>query len=48
VLHTIFYELVVSGPLPCPEGFVVTPFVELEHYALPRLIEKYLEEKIGR
>lgn len=48
VLHTIFYELVVSGPLPCPEGFVVAPFVELEHYALPRLIEKYLEEKIGR
>ena len=48
VLHTIFYELETGGALPCPEGFVAVPFEELEHYALPRLIEKYLEEKIGR
>ena len=47
VLHTIFYELETGGSLPCPEGFVAVPFEELEHYALPRLIEKYLEEKIG-
>lgn len=47
VLHTVFYELEVGGSLPCLEGFVVVPFSELEYYALPRLIEKYLEEKIG-
>ena len=48
VLHTVFYEFEVEGALPCPEGFVMVPLEELGRYALPRLIEKYLEEKIGR
>ena len=45
VLHTSFHELDVQGPLPCPEGYRCVPFTELDRYALPRLIERYLERK---
>ena len=45
VLHAAFHELEVQGPLPCPEGFVQVPFDDLHRYALPRLIERYLENK---
>jgi A/G-specific adenine glycosylase len=45
VLHAAFHELEVQGHLPCPEGFVVVPFDDLHHYALPRLIERYLENE---
>lgn len=43
VLHTSFYEFEVSGSLPCPDTFCVVPFTELDNYALPRLIDRYLK-----
>ena len=45
VLYASFYELEVQGDLPCPEEYVVVPFAELDRYALPRLLERYMEEK---
>lgn len=45
VLYTVFYELEVQETQSCPTGFIMVPFTELNHYALPRLIERYLEEK---
>ena len=45
VLHASFYELEVQGVLPCPDGFVIVPFEDLDHYGLPRLVEKYLTNK---
>lgn len=45
VLHTSFYEFEVQGDLPCPEDFVVVSFEELSRYALPRLIERYIQEQ---
>ena len=45
VLHASFHELEVQGALPCPEGFVVVPFDELNRYALSRLIERYMEAR---
>ena len=47
VLHASFHELEVQGSLPCPEGFVVVPLDELHRYALPRLIERYMEKMNG-
>jgi len=46
VLHASFYEFEVQGALPCPEGFVVVPYNELSRYALPRLIERYMQAKM--
>lgn len=43
VLHTSFHELEVQGQLPCLEGYLRIPFKDLDHYALPRLIQRYLE-----
>lgn len=48
VLHATFYELEVLGELSCPDGYVVVPFSELSHYALPRLVERYMQEKSGQ
>ncbi len=45
VLHASFHELEVHGPLPCVDGYVIVPFEELHRYALPRLIERYFENK---
>ena len=45
VLHATFYDLEVQGELPCPDGYVCVPFTELDHYALPRLIDKYLKKQ---
>ena len=45
VLHAAFHELEVQGELPCPEGYVAVPYAELHRYALPRLIERYLEKR---
>lgn len=45
VLHATFHEFEVDGPLPTPEGFVLVPFDRLDSYALPRLVERYLEDK---
>lgn len=45
VLHATFHELEVLGELSCPDGYVVVPFSELGHYALPRLLERYMKEK---
>lgn len=45
VLHATFHELEVLGELSCPDGYVVVPFSELGHYALPRLLERYMQEK---
>lgn len=45
VLHAAFYDLEVQGELPCPDGYVCVPFAELDHYALPRLIDKYLKKQ---
>ena len=46
VLHTSFHELQVEGTLPCPEGYLRVPFDELDRYALPRLVERYLATKL--
>ncbi len=46
VLHAAFYELEVQGVLPHCEGYVHVPFTALDHYALPRLIERYLGSKL--
>lgn len=43
VLHATFHELQVQGPLSCPADYVCVPFASLDRYALPRLIERYLE-----
>lgn len=43
VLHASFYELEVQGTLPVPENFVVVPYDEVHRYALPRLIERYIQ-----
>lgn len=50
LLHATFHEIEVEGTLPCPEGFIAIGLDELGHYALPRLIERYLgdDEKSGR
>ena len=45
VLHATFYELEVGNGLSCLDGYVVVPFSELNNYALPRLVERYLQEK---
>lgn len=45
VLHATFHELEVLGELSCSDGYVVVPFSELGHYALPRLLERYMKEK---
>ena len=45
VLHTSFYELEVQGTLPCLVGYVAIPFAELDRYALPRLVERYMGTK---
>ena len=45
VLHASFHELEVDASLPIPEGYVLVPFDRLDHYALPRLVERYLENK---
>ena len=48
VLHATFYAIEVQGHLPQPEGYVYVPFAALNDYALPRLIERYLAERIAR
>ena len=45
VLYASFYELEVQDALPCPQGYVVVPFAELDRYALPRLVERYMTTK---
>lgn len=44
VLHATFHDLEVDGPLPIPEEYVLVPFERLDHYALPRLVERYLAD----
>ena len=46
VLHASFYELEVQGILPCPDDYVAVPFDELDRYALPRLVERYMTAKL--
>lgn len=46
VLHATFHELQVQGPLSDLEGYVAVRFDEVDRYALPRLIESYLEKKM--
>ena len=48
VLHATFYAVEVQGHLPQPEGYVYVPFAALDDYALPRLIERYLAERVAR
>lgn len=48
VLHATFYAVEVQGLLPQPEGYVYVPFTALDDYALPRLIERYLAERVAR
>lgn len=43
VLHVSFHELEVRNSLCCPEDYLLVPFDELDHYALPRLIERYMQ-----
>ena len=40
-LHATFYRLEVSK-LPTAEGIIAVPLDELDRYAIPRLIERYL------
>lgn len=46
VLHATFHALEVQGPLPYREGYVYVPFAALGDYALPRLVERYLAERV--
>ncbi len=48
VLHASFYEFEVRGALPVLEGFVEVSFDELHRYALPRLIERYMQAALGK
>ena len=48
VLHASFHEFEVDGSLLIPEGYVLVPFNRLDHYALPRLVERYLENKTAQ
>lgn len=43
VIHASFDELEVQGPLPCPGDYIVVAMDELDRYALPRLVERYLK-----
>ena len=43
VLHAAFHELEVEGTLPVRDGFLAVPYENLHHYALPRLVERYME-----
>ena len=43
VLHAVFYEIEVEGDLPNRDGFLTVPYMSLHHYALPRLVERYLQ-----
>ena len=47
VLHATFHEIELRDSLPCPEEYVVVPFDEIQKYALPRLIERYLQAQQG-
>lgn len=48
VLHTSFYEFEVKGTLPILEGFLEVSMDELHRYALPRLIERYLQSVLSQ
>lgn len=48
VIHASFYELEVMGLSRCPEGCIIVPGESLSRYALPRLLERYLEEKMKK
>lgn len=43
VLHASFHELEVQGAFPVPEGFILVSYDEVHRYALPRLIERYMQ-----
>ena len=43
VIHASFDELEVLGPLPCIEDYIEVRMDELDQYALPRLVERYLK-----
>ena len=47
VLHAIFYEFEVSSTLPCIDDNVPVSYADLDTHALPRLIDRYLTEKVG-
>lgn len=47
VLHAVFHEFEVDGTMPCPDGYVSVPYANLNSYALPRLIDRYLEIKLN-
>lgn len=42
-LHVSFYEFELKSPLPCPDGFIIVPYKDLQHYPLSRLIDRYLQ-----
>ena len=48
VLHATFHELVVQGDFPKRDGYVAVAFADLDRYALPRLIERYMEKEKSR
>lgn len=48
VLHVSFHEMEVQGVLPSPEDYVVVSFDDLQYYALPRVIERYMEGKTNK
>ena len=48
VLHATFHAIEVQGALPYREGYVYVPFDALNDFALPRLIERYLAERVVR
>ena len=46
-LHALFHRIGVDR-LPRPEGYLTVPVASLGDYAVPRLIEKYLEQAEDR
>lgn len=45
VLHASFHEFEVEGQLPSADGYLLVSYADLHRYALPRLVERYMESK---
>ena len=46
-LYTIFYQLEINEAGELPHGFHMIPIEDLDQYAIPRLIQKYLDSLVG-
>ena len=46
-LYTTFYQLEINEAGELPHGFHMIPIEDLDQYAIPRLIQKYLDSLVG-